>query len=1049
MTTSTADEMVFTQQQRREIAGRARTLHERLEGPPNDPGPDPEISPNTILDEWEGLFADEEQFSERLAADGIRRADVEAQSAATKWPSDEPLPAWLETIEELIEYLRASDPTRYASAPDDVPFRELLTGFSEFARSRLGTLSVPDDSLEPLVEGLTRRFHALCVRPLYVEFKSFVEHFDPELAATDPDEFDDPPTEYYEEFIDAMFAHGMSNLCVEYPVLARQIAVIIDNWVDAIAELCQRIRDDTPALEERFDIDGPVTSLEPLSTDAHAKGRIPVRVSFGSTDVIYKPRGVDGGVALYEVLERVSERTSVATFQSPEYLPRDGYGWMEPIAYDDLADTDAVRRYYEQAGVLTCVAYALNMTDCQYENLLIDGESPMVVDGETIFHPYVDPAAMPTPTEVSTVAHSTILATLLAPWSVGDPRTPSDDDAGVPHAGFGSSSERGFKDVSKPGIEAANTDVMTVTEVRPEVNLTTNTASTEERDHPPVSYTESLVEGFTEAYDTIRSLHEAGAFFGEVLPSSLVDGIENRLVYRATARYGSILRSAAARDPLRDGARLSVEHEKLAVPFFDDRIDADGYWPLYAAERRALRRRDFPRFASSPTSSTVVHDGEELPVDVDVPGLDRCRQRVAAMSDDDRDRQAWLLQYAFGPQVPGSTPDAAVSADAFDSTARTLFEEVLDAGIETPDGDAWVSISPTKTGIDLYPTDFSLYHGRGGIALAAAALFETTGETRYRTVAEEVLSPVLDAIDDGGPPPNLGGMLGVGSVVYTLTVVSELLDADEYRRAARSAAGVVTESHVANDETFDVLEGAAGTLLGLLAYHDRYGDESVLDRAIACGERLLDGRTLEDGYRVWRTSDDEPPLTGFSHGACGIGYALARLADATGDERFSDAAREALAFESALYDPDRNNWAKSNEDQSYDDKWCHGRSGMALARLGIADALDDGDLHDTAIDALSETARAEPSNMDHLCCGNFGRVESLLAGARRGLLAESHATELARRCLTRRDAHGEFSMTGHTETFPNPMFFHGLSGVVYSLLRLENPDRLPSVLLLE
>ncbi|WP_423743140.1 type 2 lanthipeptide synthetase LanM family protein (plasmid) [Haladaptatus sp. SPP-AMP-3] len=1042
---------IFTPEERQKIAGRSRTIHERIEGPPNIQGEDPPINPDEILDEWRDQFPEGEQFQTRLEKEGLTEAHIRNQVTATSWPHDESLPNWIHSLEELIQYIQTNRTNCFHAVPEEAAFPELIAVITDYARNLIDNDINSKISLSPMIEGLHSQIFLLCIRPLYVEFKSFVEYHDEDLAHADPNDFEEYPTEYYDKFINAMFKHGFKNLCLEYPVLARQLICLLDNWVNGVTEIYDRIYTDREALRKRFDIKGEVVKLEPLSDDAHAEGRLPVRVSFESGDVIYKPRDVAGGFALYSILSQLEDHLSTPSFRTPNYLLRDNYGWMESIEYKDLSSKKAATRYYERAGSIACVAYVLNLPDCQFENVIASGEYPMIVDGETLFHPYIDITAQPNLPEISAVASESVLLTLLFPWSVGDPRKAHEENIGVSHAGFGSSSEIKYGEQTRPWVKAVNTDVMTVVEKRPEVNLNENTPSIDGEDQPPRNYSEALVHGFTETYETIRSLHADGQFFTEIAPPNLIKELENRLVYRATAQYGSILRSATARDALRDGARLTVEFEELAVPFFDEQSEAKRYWPLYKAERRALRRRDIPRFTSRPNEQVLFHDGKSLDVQADRSGYEVCKQRIETMDEEDLARQTWLMQYAFDPanSDTGTPPEADVPDDQFEATAVTLFDDVINAAYETPNQDRWVSISPTKSGLDLYPTDPSLYHGRGGIGLTAAALHRITGQHTYRKQVKTTLEPIVKRIEREKFIANLGGMLGIGSVVYTLSVIADLLNIKRYRIAAKNAIQLVTDEHITKDRTFDILEGSAGTVLGLLAYYDRYGGEEVLERAITCGDQLLEGRTAIKGHQVWKTTEDKPPLTGFSHGASGIAYALAKLAASTDEWRFADASREALDFEAELFDSSQMNWAKSHEDQDYVDKWCHGRSGMALARIGISEYLDDETLLTDASEVLAETATTEPSNMDHLCCGNFGRSEVLLVGSRHGIATHEDAVKLASRSLARREHHGALSLTGHSATFSNPMFFHGLSGVAYTLLRLQNPEILPSVLLLE
>jgi type 2 lantibiotic biosynthesis protein LanM len=1083
--------MEFTETEQRRIAGRARTLHERLEGPPNSPGGEPPLDPDSVLTEWKDRFPSEEAFQARLDRDGFTEDAVRDQLSATGWPDEEPLPSWLETVEDLLDYVESASPgdRRAGSASgaasetetesDETPFSELLAVLAAYAREQLPETVVPIDAASPMNDWLLTRLEAVCLRPFYVEFKSFVEAHDPELVDADADDFADPPTTLYSRFVDAMFDVGFKNLCLEYPVLARHVARIVDQWVEAVVEVSRRIASDASALREQFGVSGAVRTLEPLSDDAHACGRVPVRVSFESGAVVYKPRPVDGGVAFYEIVERLDEHLSIPSIATPTYVSRDGYGWMEPVEYRDLPDESASKRYYERAGAVLCLAYVLNFPDGQLENLIVDGSDPTLVDCETVFHPQFDPIAKPLRTEISGLVDHSVLLTSLLPWSQGDPREQDSENVSAAVAGFGAESEQTqLSSLTEPTIEAANTDVMSVRQEPVEVGVHTNTPTIDDVDRPPGEYVAELVRGFEATYETIADLHSEGRFVSEIAPPEVVAGIENRMVYRATVWYRSIQQSAVARDPLRDGARLSVEYEDLAIPFFDGRIETSRHWPVFEAERRALRRRDVPRFTSRTDGRTLFHDGEPLGFEAETSGYDRCRRRLDEMDATDRQLQTWLIRETFDASDSRTSPPPAnaVAEERFEAAAVDLFEDAIEAGIETADGTGWLSVSSGYGDVCVTPADHSLYWGRGGIALTAAALHRTTGRERYRTLAEETLAPVLDECAAGDLSVGLGGTKGIGAIVYALSVVSELLDAERYRNAASTASKTVTADLLSDDDTFDVMEGAAGTLLGLLAYHDRYGGGGVLDRAIDCGDRLLDARVSIDGHRTWNTTEDDVQYTGFAHGSSGIAYALARLAGATGESRYAEAAREALDWESTLYAESKRNWPTSLEADDYLDRWCHGRSGMALARIGILEHLADagfdehpGDaglgeqladtglgghldltaLRDDVNAALAETATAEPAPIDNVCCGNLGRVETLLIGARRADGNRADAVELAGRCLTRRASDGILSLPGHSRSFVNPTFFDGVSGAAYQLLRLRNPDALPCVLLLE
>jgi lantibiotic modifying enzyme len=112
-----------------------------------------------------------------------------------------------------------------------------------------------------------------------------------------------------------------------------------------------------------------------------------------------------------------------------------------------------------------------------------------------------------------------------------------------------------------------------------------------------------------------------------------------------------------------------------------------------------------------------------------------------------------------------------------------------------------------------------------------------------------------------------GGANGMGSVVYTLTVLSELLGNEELLADAQRAASLFTGDVVTADRSLDVMDGSAGGILGLLKLYRATKDRHVLDRAMQCGEHLLSQRRFgTEGHRSWVGAGvGDRPLNGMSH----------------------------------------------------------------------------------------------------------------------------------------------------------------------------------------
>jgi lantibiotic modifying enzyme len=201
------------------------------------------------------------------------------------------------------------------------------------------------------------------------------------------------------------------------------------------------------------------------------------------------------------------------------------------------------------------------------------------------------------------------------------------------------------------------------------------------------------------------------------------------------------------------------------------------------------------------------------------------------------------------------------------------------------------------------------------------------------------------------------------------------------------------------------------------------------------------------------------PLSGFSHGAAGMAWALLLLFEATGEERYRRCALDAIAHERTLFSPAHGNWLdlREGQDGNADPEakgdcattWCHGAAGIGLARLATLSLLDEPAVREE-IDAARAAVVREGFGTNHsLCHGDLGNLE-LLAMAAEVLgdpLGRLTVRRFARGILD--DVQSDGWKCGNPLGVECPGLMTGLAGIGYGLLRLAVPERVPSVLLLE
>ncbi len=403
--------------------------------------------------------------------------------------------------------------------------------------------------------------------------------------------------------------------------------------------------------------------------------------------------------------------------------------------------------------------------------------------------------------------------------------------------------------------------------------------------------------------------------------------------------------------------------------------------------------------------------------------------------------------------------------EEFLGAARALAQEIVRRGVEAKDGSITWRRPSRGTSPPVVPAGPHLYDGLPGIAIFFAAMARVEGGGTYRRLSLEVVAPLRRLLAELATEPQraeaakfaIGGLSGVGSFIYALVTLGRLLDTPELIQEARQITSLISPKRLAADETLDVLSGAAGTILALLAL-DRHlpspdtSGMAPLGIAARCARHLLQQRiTLPDGTTAWKTDPRHPLLNGFAHGASGICCALLRLYARTGEPELRQAAKQGWAFERTTYSDRHQNWRDLRvPEPRFPNGWCYGAPGVALARLTMLEIADGEEVRAELRHALESTADPSLSSFDHLCCGNMGRVEVLLHAHHElgspKLLVE--AQDISRRVLRRAEETGRFRWMIDSDHF-DPSFFAGASGIGYTLLRLAGRRDLPSVLALE
>lgn len=1012
---------------------------------------------------------DGERLGRRLAWSGWDEHMARQALAGVRLAKGSQLPDWVLLVKELSDEALGSEAGEAGKAgASEVPFAPLLQPLVAVARRRLaqrldGTPAAEIFSAEAVAASelwLLRRLSELGLETLYAEFAAW-------------------PRRDYAAFVDEQLRQGLRGLLLGYPVLARLWATALMQWALAVAELLFRIEDGFSALSTAFPqlgldaLAGCVTGVELGLSAAHHGGRTVTLLTFRDGQLVYKPRSLAPEGLFAELLRRCNAGGRLLPMRAPQLLDRGDHGFVEFIAHEPCPDGEALLRYYRRGGQLLCLLYLLDGTDVEEASLVAHGEHPLPIDLETLLQPIPAFSASFSAAQQRAqqwLASSVLSTGLLPSWQGRHDRGGlSGGSSGVPHPA-----------TLATEVHHPNSDQMLVSEHERLTAPGRNRVQLGSLSGPPQSvrapeHEHELLAGFAELFRFAMSERESLDSLLAHLP-----GLKTRLTLRDPQLYQALLRRSLGPALLRDGVDRSLFLESLAERYLDP-AERPPDFPLLAAELAAVEQLDIPRFSQAADPQPA-------------------RERLARLSEAELARQVELIQTALHAPADGRSPSGCPAIESGDwpsarsELASAAAAMAAEAGLEDAQAIAHLRLGATRIARELAqravhgddgtatwhgvvaasaprryrhePLPMDLASGQAGVALFLAAQAQQSGDPAIASLRQAASLHLRKWLADPGRGEKLGlgALTGLGSLLYALARTAQLSGDHALTEDALRVLSFFTPERIAADQALDLTAGAAGAILGLLALHEGTGEGLALDYAVRCGEHLLlrqvEGNSRRRAWPFFLGTAAGPgygtPLTGFSHGAAGISFALARLYRATRNERFDNASLDGLTYERALQSAVGGNWPdlRPGAARRYACSWAHGAPGIGLSRLGML-AYADGDRHELERElevALTASEREPWDGLDALDDGNFGRLELLLKAGlmlRQPPLVEQ-ARQLARTLLARAERTGGFPLfPGHPPYLYSPCFFTGTAGIGYELLRLAAPGELPSVLLFE
>ncbi len=621
--------------------------------------------------------------------------------------------------------------------------------------------------------------------------------------------------------------------------------------------------------------------------DPHNGGQTAVLFESEGKKYIYKPRSPQMDFAWAEFVGAMGELLNVEVPGAVRPVSgADEAFTIVPFIEGREARSEAeVRRYYERCGTLLAFVMLLGSVDLHSENLIADGDTPYLVDLETVLSGITPDKAA----RKDNLYDSIVFSHLLPNWML---------------------------------VDGENVDVGALTAAGKNQPRLNGAAC------PAWKYADEICAGFRKAFSAILLRREAVERELARFAHAPV-----RKLLRPTDLYGRLCGRIAS-IPDEDGKRACAERLRRAY-LRGGEAWAEQMKRACESEIRAVLRGDIPYFFGYGDERClrdmdgVVAGNYFAYSPVEAAGL-----RLRAMRAADGEAQERVIRQSLMAVCPEiSVPEIRSAMDVFG---------LLEAQAIEGNPCSWMGLDTDERGAAFFQSiGFDLYSGLTGVLCFYASLYEACGDRRVRQAIDRRYAPYREMyIAEGGRVRTNGANIsltnGVGGHILALSHMARCLGDESYLRDAALLLKRFDFSEYDDFGAWDVFGGAAGLLIalpaligcgmdgelaeiagrlargvcgtdaGLTGYgHGAAGLALGLAAAQKVGGGTFDGEILrllewenalyDEGEMNWPDLRD-PEKQGFMKGICsgapGIGLARAQLMRLTRNERIREICRQ-------------------------------------------------------------------------------------------------------------------------------------------------------------
>lgn len=831
------------------------------------------------------------------------------------------------------------------------------------------------------------RLEKICTRTLIQEIADYKS--ENKLFGTTPEE-------EYEYFSNTFLGEKSYRVTLfdKYPILERSIYEILERTHAFIYEALKRLERDQEKIQSEIcegSVYHCVQRMKGEISDSHNGGKGTLIFSLDNGyKVVYKPHSIENEKFFYQIIRCLGSDCG-ENFLPLKMVVGNEYGFEEYIIHRECMTEKEVRHYYMKLGMELCLLHLLGTNDIHCENLIANGEYPMIIDLENLISNGEKSSENGIDSYINEYIRSSVLCSGILPYSkyggnvLSKPKDEGDVNFKVPIVvnGFTSNIRIAYRKAKK--------------------TKTVSCAVYRGKETEAQHYLKELKTGFSKLYIwCMNHKEEMMCLLNPLLH------MKSRFLLADTQRYAMMLNSSYHPSLLTDGANREIYlHTMWYGRSFENRA-AHNY---VKEEIFELLNHDIPYFyVIHNMTSLFSENGKEIENFFHISPIDVIKQRIEKMNTKELKIQENLIDMAM--ELCEEEQDRVVnferkrvgkdkSTEINKQQILKAVEKIGDMGIKNMFYDekskeiGWYSLRVASRGIywwKLEPSGMYLYDGISGNLLFYTLLSAISSNEKYRMISQKLESQVFDYTDkevirnESYKERHSTGILnGESSIVYVYLLIYSVKKERCYLEYACKHAEIVLQ-YLKTENNMDLTDGMAGAVVVLCQLYKMTNKTRYLEEAVTYGEKILNNAIKSEEGFCWKIPGEETPLLGAAHGNAGFLYPFKKLYEITKDEKYLEVIAEIIKYENFYYDEETEDWMdfRGNQEtrivavKDTPSAWCHGAGGILLSRLEVLDIVKNQEVRNViqedirrAVNKLLKSGYRKGMCLCHGSCGNY------------------------------------------------------------------------------